>query len=361
MADRTFRLIMRAPLHVGDMGIGVEESLPYLPSDTFFSALIITWLEMGEHRLVGNLLTDFAAQPPLAITSCFPYAGPINLLPRPLLSVHPEGGGKGYKRVRWVSSQIFAHLIDGITPDALTKLWQAANEGSAAPSLLQDGRVWVTPAEREQIAAALHQENRQAIKLWDDEKRPSVVVDRQHSRSNLYHVGAVRFTPGCGLCCCVRGENSWVERTTDALWLLADSGIGGRRSRGYGRFRLEESHQIDLPTANNGTHQVLLSRLAPSEAEMALLRAPGASYGLVTVGGWSQNLHNIPIIRQKIRFLNEGSVIQRSNGIAGQLVNLKPPQTPPQYNHPVHRYGFGFSTSVRLADEVLVAEDGYES
>lgn len=357
MADRTFRLALCAPLHVGDTGIGVEESLPYLPSDTLFSALIVTWLEMNQQSLVANLLTDFAAQPPLALTSCFPYAGPINLLPRPLLPVHPEGGGKGYKRVRWVSSQIFARLINGITPGELTKLWNSTTEDKTASGLLQDGRVWVTTSERAEIAVALRQEQRQTLNLWESEKRPHVAIDRINSRSNLYHVGAVRFTPGCGIWCSVRGEAAWVARTVEALRLMADSGVGGRRSRGYGRFILHEADAMTLPAVDGSSHQVLLSRYAPTEAEMTLLRAPGASYSLVTVGGWSQNLRNIPIIRQKVRFLSEGSVIQRSSGVAGQLLNLRPPQTPPQYNHPVHRYGFGFSTAVRLADDLLPAEE----
>jgi CRISPR-associated protein Csm4 len=357
MADRTFRLALSAPLHVGDIGIGVEESLPYLPSDTLFSALVITWLEMNQHALVANLLTDFAAQPPLLLTSCFPYAGPVHLLPRPLLPVHPEGGGKGYKRVHWVSSQIFARLINGITPGELTDLWNNANREGAASGLLQDGRVWVTSAERTEIAAGLHQEERQTLTLWASEKRPHVAIDRITSRSNLYHVGAVRFTTGCGIWCSVRGETAWVERTAQALRLMADSGVGGRRSRGYGRFTLNEAKPMALPAVNGGSHQVLLSRFAPTEAEMALLRAPGASYGLVTVGGWSQNLRNIPIMRQKVRFLSEGSVIQQSNRVPGQLLNLKPPQTPPQYNHPVHRYGFGFATAARLADSLLLTEE----
>jgi CRISPR type III-A-associated RAMP protein Csm4 len=278
------------------------------------------------------------------------------------LPVHPEAGGKGYKRVRWVSPRIFARLSDGITRTALKDLWDtAANDKLGEPGLLQDGRIWVEPEEREQIAAALYQKNHREIKLWEDEKSPHVVVDRRQSSSNLYHVGAVRFTAGCGLWCCMRGNSIWIKRATDALRLLSHSGVGGRRSRGYGRFRLEETDTLKLPTATDGDYQVLLSRLAPSESEMTLLRAPGASYSLVTVGGWSQNLRGIPIIRQKIRLLTEGSVIQRSKGVAGQLVNLKPAQTPPQYDNPVHRYGFGFSTPLKLADEVLAVEDEHET
>lgn len=358
MAECTFRLALQAPLHVGDIGIGVEESLSYLPSDTLFSALVITWLEMGEAAVVAELPQSFADQPPLTLTSCFPYAGPIHLLPRPLLPIQPENGGKGYKRVSWVSPRIFARLIDGISIDELTSLWRTTTVDPQNSGLLQGGRVWVDLAERAEIAKALHQERRTEITLWEDEKSPHVVVDRQESCSNLYHVGAVRFTPGCGLWCAVRGEEAWVQRATAAFRLLADSGIGGRRSRGFGHFHLEEKPQLDLPLAPTGTHQVLLGRLAPTASQMSLLQAPGAGYGLITVGGWTQSLRSRPILRQKVRLLTEGSLIQQSRGVAGRLLNVKPPE-PATYEHPVYRYGFSFATPVRLAAQFLHEEETY--
>lgn len=117
MSTRAFRLAMRAPLHIGEAGIGLEESLPFVPSDTIFSALVITWLEMGERDAVNELETIFADTPALFLSSTMPYVGDIRLLPRPMLMTPMEGSTlkadelnddapptvKKLRRVRWVS------------------------------------------------------------------------------------------------------------------------------------------------------------------------------------------------------------------------------------------------------------------
>ena len=43
METRAYRLQMRSPLHVGEQGIGNEQTLAYIPSDTLFSALVVAW------------------------------------------------------------------------------------------------------------------------------------------------------------------------------------------------------------------------------------------------------------------------------------------------------------------------------
>ncbi len=71
------KLKFRAPVHLGEVGIGVEETSTYACSDTLFSGLCHAWkLAYGEPALV-ELLDQFKSikdeEPPFLISSAFPY------------------------------------------------------------------------------------------------------------------------------------------------------------------------------------------------------------------------------------------------------------------------------------------------
>lgn len=349
MARRAYQLDFYGPLHVGRAGVGFEESLDYLPSDTLFAALVVTWLEMGEASVVEQLDADFAPghTPPLLLSSAFPYVGDLLLLPKPQLARVPASGGKGYKRLRWVSAAVFQQLSQGIGQDDLDKLWAEAQ-------LVQGGTVWITKQEQALAAAALGKQAVSDLNGWGEQKVPHVAVDRISSASNLYYVGQTHFATGCGLWLLVEAEDEvWLSRLHRALELLQDSGLGGRRSRGGGHFTLAQIDPPSLGTA--GRYQMLLSRLAPTTEQMTLLKQPLSRYELVTVGGYSDNPRQTPVIRKRVRMLKEGSIIASDGGVPGKLVDVKPSATHDSNGKPltlpshIYRYGFGFGIPVDVS------------
>jgi len=355
MPSRAFYLEMTAPLHVGAVGIGFEGALPYIPSDTLFSALVITWLEMGEVQRIEALRDLFDSEPPLLISSAFPYAGGVRFFPKPQLPSLPAGLGKEYKRVGWVSATIFQQLLREIGPNDLANLWQQSRNQSSGD--LQNGRAWATAADRQLIAERLKKPPQQNLVLWSQEQAPHVSIDRHSHASEIFHVGQVRFAHGCGLWLMIQGEEEWLNLTETALVLLSDVGIGGRRSRGSGAFRFHRlpSEAADLPSVTqkmSGGHEVLLSRLAPTTEQMERLRDPGSSYSLVTVGGWSSSSGGTALVRQRVNMVAEGSIIRREPNPAGQLVDVKPNKAPP-VPHPIYRYGFGLGVPIRLHAEMI--------
>lgn len=370
MATQAFRLTMTAPLHVGEAGVGLEETLSYLPSDTLFSALVVTWLEMKQYAdWVDRLALDFAVAPPLLLTSAMPYAGDVRFFPKPLLPLPPKeevknkcfsgrSSGKRFKKVRWVSEAIFKQLIQGISVADFDALWQSA-------SFVQGDAVWVTDAERAHIAVALDKPATSELTCWRIDQAPRVTIDRIRESSALFHIGRTHFARNCGLWCVARGADKWVAAVEDALHLLADGGVGGLRSRGHGAFKLDpKSTWPGLPTGG-GAHQVLLSRLAPTSAQVSYLKAPGTSYELVTVGGWANRAGDEPLIRLRLRMLAEGSVIQHSDQALGALVDVNPQEKtgesqktpPPQVDHPIYRNGYGFSVNLTLHKTMLGGEE----
>lgn len=355
MATRAFRLAMQSPLHVGRAGVGFEETQAYIPSDTLFSALVITWLEMGEPEAVEGLRESFEENPPLLLTSAFPILGHVMLLPRPRLEPTGQQGGdsssrKKFKKVQWVSHTLFQQILQG--QGGPEPLWQSG-------VTIQDGQVLVSADEARQIAGALDKpalvstiKPGEAADLhgWQEAKAPHVTVDRNSNASTIYHVGRVHFAQGCGLWFMAKGKDTWLDRTAGALDLLQDSGIGGQRSRGHGRFYLNEMGVPPQLERATGNYQVLLSRLAPKKTEMELLRQPHSRYDLVAVGGYSVYPGREAVIRQQVRLLSEGSIIGGSERPPGQLVDVKPEIV----RHPIYRYGFGYGVPIVLPEGGVV-------
>ena len=350
MAKRAYRLHMAAPLHVGDVGVGKEETLAYLPSDSLFSALAVTWGEMPAHAHVLKALgTEFAVAPPLLITSAFPFAGDVLLLPKPRLAFHPRtdaNSAKTFKRVRWISTTIFRALTGGLSQAAFDRLW-------AERALLQSDTVWITANERDALAHALEPSEDGKLSLWDSMRAPHVTVDRIRNAGTLFHVGRVHFAARCGLWLLAQGEDDWLNRTEDALQLLADSGIGGQRSRGNGQFRWEAtSDPLAGSAPEPSDYCLLLSRLAPTVEQMPRLRQAASNYQLITVGGFNGTPGDNPVIRKQVRMLAEGSLIAQGAQAPGRLVDVTPDKV--SVGHRIYRYGYGYTVPVRVADK----EDG---
>lgn len=356
METRAYRLQMRSPLHVGEQGIGNEQTLAYIPSDTLFSAFVVTWSTVPGLLDTLAALVDPEAPPPLLLTSAFPYAGDVRLLPRPAVPLAPtllkDETTKNVKRVKWVSETVFAALIGGIEQAALDVLWEQKE-------LLQGGAVWVTAEEWRLLKKGLSLSTPDDVLLWGTDVVPRVTVDRITNASQIYHVGRTFFADGCGLWFAARGEAIWLDRLEQVLALKAVEGIGGLRSVGNGQFTLYKDAAPSLLTDSTTTAEaeygeILLSRLAPAADEMARLRADAASYQLVLVGGFSGTPGTNPVVRRQVRMVTEGSVIgaaSASNRPPGQLVDVTPPEVASWLGHSLYRYGYGFTVPVRLAGQ----------
>ena len=346
METRAYRLRLRWSLHVGERSLGLESAQEYVPSDTLFSALIVALSRLPQHiEAIARLSEAFAAAPPPVLSSAFPYVGDTLLLPRPRLALHLSRGSdagvaKQAKRVRWVSLEIFLRLIDGIEQAELDALWDEA-------VLVQQGAVWLTRREADTLRQ--HYAEESGLVFWSQGRDPKVTVDRVHNASTIFHVGRVHFRDGCGLWCLVDADAEWQQRIEEGLRLLADVGLGGRRSQGNGHYTLES---MSPPTAfmqNNRDvegYAVLLSRLSPTPSQVVALQAAEASYDLVAVGGFAGTPAAASLVRKQVRLVSEGSIIGTISGVPGRLVDVTPAEAKPP--HPIFRYGFGYTVPVRL-------------
>ena len=352
---QVYRLQPKGAFHFGVHGIDAEQSAEHCPSDTLYAALNIearlarrSFFAPPEHNDITPL------DPPLLLSSAYPYAGQVLLLPCPRLRLplrdDVEGRRKLFKRLSYVSPTIFRLILEQGEDTLEEYLPDAIGGREARGSVLMGGQVWVAHDDGE--LPPLDGDLSGGRTFWQFDTVPHVTVDRLRHSSNYHQVGQVRFAEGCGLyLLCQERHTGATAELADLLQRVGDSGLGGRRSQGLGAFAVEPQTTLDLPEASNPDRMVLLSRYRPSQPEISggVLEEP-ASYDLVRVGGWLQSpdANTAAQRRRSLRMLNEGSVIRIPEGgrPLGTICDLRPEYTAASFPHPVWRYGLALGIGI---------------
>lgn len=363
-----YHLRARSPFHLGERGVGIEETSVILHADTLFSAICLTLRETGAD-LEKELFPLYpgpggAGKPPFTLSSAFPYAGPVHLFPRPMQAMPEEkdqdaGTGKKLKKIRFVSQPIFEKLLTGESPAR----WWKPGEG-----LLQNGQVLITPDEANTLKTLYRQARAEEdktgqrrpfsdlvnpetgeLRFWQKGTAPRVTVDRINSRSQVYAAGRVTFVDGGGLYFLVSyTDESWRERVEKVLRVMGETGIGGERSSGHGQFALEgiDSFSLQQPSGH-GMRFVTLSPCWPTEAEVRSGVLENADYSLLNRRGWIGSPDGMNLRRKGVRMLGEGATLEKKP--IGALANVTPDPEPgaSKLPHPVYRYGLAFPVPCR--------------
>lgn len=341
--DEIYRLYLLSPLHLGERGIGMEESGESIPSDTLFSALCWAVREVEGTGWLEDWLGAFlSGRPPLLLTSAFPFAGDVRFYPRPMLPSRwiPEvdtgvrapatSPGKRLKGVTYVSEELFRRWVAG---ESLASEMDESNFVS--------GGLWMSGAESRKLPPGLSG-------LWaGPDAVAHVTLDRTSNASTLYQIGEVRYRDGCGLWFGVRWrDTAWRDLLEAVLNCLGEAGIGGERSAGRGQFRWERQGESGFPSPPTAARNVTLSLYHPTREEVEGGRLDDAHYRLRSRRGWVASAEGQGLRGKAVRMLAEGSVIGGVN--AGDLVDV----TPEVFTaHRVYRYGLAFPVAVEASED----------
>jgi CRISPR type III-A-associated RAMP protein Csm4 len=176
--------------------------------------------------------------------------------------------------------------------------------------------------------------------------RSSAGVDRLHGSVAPHSMACLEFQSGGGLWFLVSysdeaAEARWDAAIKAAIRLLADSGFGAERGRGWGRTaapsflsgRLPELILPELSPSDSDLHW-LLSLYSPAESD-AIDWVRG-NYATVERGGW---VEGADARKKRVRMIGEGSVLAAPSAPAGRAPDVAPEGFP----HPVFRAGFAVS------------------
>jgi CRISPR type III-A-associated RAMP protein Csm4 len=193
--------------------------------------------------------------------------------------------------------------------------------------------------------------------------RSSAAVDRLSGNVEAHRTACLEFGPGSGMWAVgvyADQENKarWAGPVQAALRLLADSGLGGERSRGWGRSAEPEFREGILPDiilrGNHGAAAGIDAepQPAPETAYWLLsLFAPAAGdcvdwnrgdYSLVTRGGRVESPAARGEPKKLSRMVAEGSVIFTGAPPSGTGHDVAPEGFP----HPVYRAGFALALPI---------------
>jgi CRISPR-associated protein Csm4 len=333
----TYRLTFGSPLHIGERGVGLEETRVHVPADTLFSALCSVWRELyGVEALRGDVLDwfteDEGGSEPFFLSSAFPFAASVRFFPKPLAWLNVTD--KAFKRVRFVSESIFTDLVSGKTPTF------------SEADCVNGETVWVTAEDKEKLADWMD-ETTDDIVMWRRDVVPRVTLDRITSASEIWHLGEMKFSAGVGLWFAVafhQGHGETLRRKFEAcLRVLGDTGLGGERSAGRGLFICDHAGEEALPDIEGANRFITLAPLCPKDtAQLTALIGAEAAYDLLPRRGWVTSPEARNLRRKMVWMFAEGSVLTGNpsppNPRAGCLVNVKPDICP----HDVWRYGYAF-------------------
>ena len=174
--------------------------------------------------------------------------------------------------------------------------------------------------------------------------RSSAAVDRLDPALTCSHSTAcIEFRGDSGLWTLVvfandEARSRWQPRVRSALRLLADSGFGGERSRGWGRSsdpEWSDWNRFRQPIAGETAHW-LLSLYSPA-AEDAVDWNTG-NYSLVSRSGRAYNGE----LKRADQMIEEGSVLVARNAPRGEARKIDVNGSP----HPIYRAGFAVTIPI---------------
>lgn len=343
MMEEIVYLDPRGAFHLGERGIGLEETALFLHADTLYAALGTAWaLLFGEEAARQEL---FVPSPPVLISSAFPFAGPVRFYPRPYLLLRQPPPGIALKEILFVSEGLLRRMLLG------EPLEKEKEKGVR----IHNGTVWMTEEEAQQLRSIFERRELEGERFWARHRIPRVALDEISTASSLWHFGRLAFRePGpspdaqVGLFFRVRYlQVELADRFRAAIRLLGDIGIGGDRTTGHGLFtpRFESTDPLGDPEAQGF---ITLAPVYPPRDQVERLLGERARYGWLTRSGWIGGRQAMPYRRRTVRMLVEGSFLTGDpKGQWGGMANVTPQATPELLPHPIYRYGFAFPIGAR--------------
>jgi CRISPR type III-A-associated RAMP protein Csm4 len=298
-------------------------------SDSLYSAVAGAMARLGD---LGSWLeaTARSSEPAVRFSSCFPFYGETLYVVPPRNLWPPAASAKvRFKGARFVPLKVVETLIAG----------RALTEDNWA----------IDGASECLIAGGAQGPFRVSV-------RSNAAVDRIGDGVAPHSTACIEFTPGGGLWFIVsfagaEARDRWKGPVEGALRLLADSGFGGGRSRGWGRSEMPEIVEGELPQllmkpGEESNGYWLLSVFHPAEADS--IDWQRGNYALTTRGG---RVDSYGGEKKSTRMLTEGSVIVSASAPVGAASDV----APENFEHPVYRSGFALAIPIPLVPPARTA------
>ena len=295
-------------------------------SDALFSAVCSAMSQLGLAEEWLQATATSAAVPAVRFSSFFPFIGDTLLVVPPRsLWPPPESTKIRYKGAHFVPLSVIESLL--------------------SDKAIDEDR-WAVDGESECLVLSNQGRGPFRVAL-----RSSAGVDRlQNAAVEVHSTACLEFTRAGGLWTIVQfadeaAASQWQAPVRSALLLLADSGLGGERSRGWGRSEAPEWQawlppQVSPPESPAAQAHWLLSLYTPAENDAVDWKR--GNYATVLRTGRIESSAQWGQAKQPTTMIAEGSVLLASNELRGAASNVAPEGFP----HPVYRAGFAVTVPI---------------
>ncbi len=297
-------------------------------SDALYSAVSGSMARLG---ILDEWLDATArnSEPAVRFSSCFPFHNEtLYVVPPQHLWPPPASSKVRWKGARFVPLSVVDTLLAG----------KPLGEDS-----------WLVDGESECLIPST---TPAGSTLFRASVRSSAAIDRTGEGATPHSVACLEFTTGSGLWFVAAfahdaARAQWSERVKAAIRLLADSGFGGERSRGWGRsqtpeFREDAALLADSTRHENENGHWMLSLFHPAASDAVDWQR--GNYSLTTRGGRIESAAGWGEMKKNTRMVAEGSVLVSAGEPRGAASDV----APDGFAHPVYRAGFALSLPVPL-------------
>ncbi len=262
-----------------------------------------------------------AAKPAVRFSSLFPFLGEHRLIPPPRTAWPPSGAGTLYVKG--------AKLVP----------LEVARQG-----VVNESRWSVDGASECMVPAGMPAPFEVAM-------HSAAAVDRINGNTEPHRTACLEFAPNAGWWGLIEiNDETWESRVKSALRLLADSGFGGERSRGWGRAaepQFTDASGLFRAEGHNGVHPGawwLLSLYSPHQSDT--VDWARGDYSTVTRAGWTDSPAG-SVKKKHVRMIEEGSVLMAPS-LRGRAVDV----APEGFAHPAWRSGLALAVPVPVEVEI---------
>lgn len=295
LKKKLVKLFFTSEVHFGRERLSDSELT--IKADTLFSALFIEAIRL-------KIDTEFLLKD-IRISDTFPFKHDIFYLPKPLKQVLPnedEPNFKQFKRLSYLPSNMLKDYFTGnLSSSQAEELNDTFNLGMSNT----------------------HTKNAKNIGQATEE-----------NPTEVYTLGSFAFDQDAGLYFFIQASEESLEQLTLVLSSLQYSGLGGKRSSGYGQFTytVTEDHFILDLFNQSGKHKMLLST-AMVDSDEASKISEQDYFSIQRRSGFIQspNYASRLVKRKDLYTFQAGSVFK--NIFEGKIFNVGK-----NGNHPVYRY-----------------------
>lgn len=320
-----YRLNFDAPVHFGQSETGgkLEKTGFEFSADSLFSAICTELAQQGEQDLLEEIV-DLAKNGDLLLSDLFPCMNKdgdeIYYLPRPFLFRSNE---------------------------SIEKLDMDRAKAISAQRKIAKKQQYIRVSEYGDFLKAMAKGEFYSVKTPLQDFGENYLMARVNCRQSEplpYYVGQYTFADNAGLYGIVKIPEEFQEKFITILSALGLTGIGGKRSSGYGRFtselfELDEKFEdtkalIKMLENSRATTQMNISILKPAADELKSVKE--GQYQLKKRSGFTENIK-----RDSVYMLASGSCFNKR--LNGEVLDISR-----DYGHPIWRYGKGLFVGLEI-------------